>query len=76
MTAEARLGAGGMGYVQGMADVAAFLLQRQPPPQAFGCLRALCGRPLVRLIFRLDVDEWLLISTVSHCRYVLLRIVT
>ena len=32
VNAEALLGSDGMGYVQGMADVAAFLLQRQPPP--------------------------------------------
>ncbi|KAL1526613.1 hypothetical protein AB1Y20_015317 [Prymnesium parvum] len=64
VTAEARLGAEGLGYVQGMADVAAFLLQRLPPKQTFTTLRALCGRPICRLIFRLDVDEWLLVSTI------------
>lgn len=42
----------GMGYVQGMADVAAFLLRRMPPPAAFGCLRHLCLLPFVRLLFR------------------------
>ena len=64
VTAEARMAGDGMGYVQGMADVGAFLLQRQSPSHAFGCLRALCLRPMVRLVFRLDVDEWLLVSTV------------
>jgi len=64
VVAEARLGSSGMGYVQGMADVAGYLLQRLAPWQAFGCLRTLCARPLVRMFCRLNVDEWLLISSV------------
>ena len=54
----------GMGYVQGMADIAAFLLQRLPPAGAYQSMRHLCERPLVRTFFRLDIDEWLLLSTV------------
>lgn len=60
--AEGRDG-GQMGYVQGMADIGAFLLARCRPHQAFGCMRALLARPLVRLLLSLDVDEWLLLST-------------
>jgi hypothetical protein len=65
LVAESQLPAGqGMGYVQGMADVAAFLLQRLPPVTAYGALRRLCARPLVRTFFRLDTDEWLTLSSV------------
>ena len=65
LVAESELPEGvGMGYVQGMADVAAFMLQRMPPSRAYRCVRRLCARPIVRTFFRLDVDEWLLLSTV------------
>lgn len=56
--------ADGLGYVQGLADAAAFLLKRMPPPAAFGCLQHLSSCPMVRLLLRLDVDEWILLAAV------------
>ena len=50
-------------YVQGLADVAAvLLLHGQSEWQAFGCLRALATRPLLRAMFALDRDVWDAIS--------------
>lgn len=47
-----------VGYAQGMADIAAVLLQKLPPPAAFACLRCLTARPMLLLLFRLDPLEW------------------
>ncbi len=57
------LARGSFGYVQGMADIGAFLLQRCAPWQAFGCLRSLVSRRFVQLLLRLDRDEWRQLST-------------
>jgi len=55
---EAGLSCEGVGYAQGMADIAAVLLEHMPPAAAWSCLRGLTARPILLLLFRLDPDEW------------------
>lgn len=69
--ADNERGTASCGYVQGLADVGAvFLLYAQPPARAFGCLRALCARPLLRRLFALDADAWSAVGSVfeAHVR--------
>jgi len=55
--AESDLGA--VGYSQGMADLAAWLLMRPlSRTAAYSALRRFSSLPLLRLCWRLDLDEW------------------
>lgn len=59
------------GYTQGMADVGAWLLRNgMKPSEAYGCLHALCRRPLLRSIMGLEQSCWNCLCAVydSHLR--------
>jgi hypothetical protein len=65
--AESDLGA--VGYSQGMADLAAWLLMRPlSRTAAYSALRRFSSLPLLRLCWRLDLDEWDALGAAARAR--------